>query len=74
MIFPICSFDAKNAVLCPQCEGKVETGELTKADVDAYIQTLMSNNGFWDVTPTTLQTISDEISAEFNFTTAQAGS
>lgn len=46
----------------------------TKADVDAYIQTLMSNNGFWDVTPTTLQTISDEISAEFNFTTAQAGS
>lgn len=46
----------------------------TKADVDTYIQTLMSNNGFWDVTPTTLQTISDEISAEFNFTTAQAGS
>ena len=37
MIFPICSFDAKNAVLCPQCEGKVETGELTKADVDASI-------------------------------------
>ena len=23
MIFPICGFDAKNAVLCPQCEGKV---------------------------------------------------
>jgi len=37
MIFPICGFDAKNAVLCPQCEGKVETGELTKADVDASI-------------------------------------
>ena len=37
MIFPICGFDAKNAVLCPKCEGKVETGELTKADVDASI-------------------------------------
>ena len=37
MIFPICGFDAKNAVLCPQCEKKVEIGELTKADVDASI-------------------------------------
>ena len=37
MIFPICGFDAKNAILCPQCEGKVETGEITKADVDASI-------------------------------------
>ena len=37
MIFPICGFDAKNAVLCPQCEAKVETGQLTKADVDASI-------------------------------------
>jgi len=37
MIFPICGFDAKNAVLCPQCESKVESGELTKADVDASI-------------------------------------
>ena len=37
MIFPICGFDAKNAVLCPQCEAKVDAGELTKADVDASI-------------------------------------
>ncbi len=37
MIFPICGFDAKNSVLCPQCESKVESGELTKADVDASI-------------------------------------
>ena len=37
MIFPICGFDAKNAVLCPQCEAKVEKGELTKADVEASI-------------------------------------
>jgi transcription antitermination factor NusA-like protein len=37
MKFPICGFDAKNAVLCPQCETKVETGELTKTDVDASI-------------------------------------
>ncbi len=37
MIFPICAFDAKNAVLCPQCEGKVDSGVLTKADVDASL-------------------------------------
>ena len=37
MKLPICTFDAKNAVLCPQCEGKVESGELTKADIDASI-------------------------------------
>ena len=38
MIFPICGFDAKNAVLCPQCEAKVETGKITKADVEASIK------------------------------------
>ena len=37
MKLPICIFDAKNAVLCPQCENRVETGELTKADVEASI-------------------------------------
>jgi len=37
MMLPICGFDAKNAVLCPKCEGKVESGELTKADVEASI-------------------------------------
>ncbi|MDH5431295.1 MAG: transcription elongation factor NusA [Nitrosopumilus sp.] len=35
MKLPICGFDAKNAILCPQCENKVESGKLTKADVDA---------------------------------------
>lgn len=35
---PICNFDAKNAILCPQCESKVESGQLTKADVDASIK------------------------------------
>ena len=37
MELPICGFDAKNAVLCPQCETKVDTGEITQADVDASI-------------------------------------
>jgi hypothetical protein len=34
----------------------------------------MTGNGFWDITAETLDTISDTISAEFSFTTAQAGS
>ncbi len=38
MKLPICNFDAKNSILCQQCERRVEEGELTKADVDASIK------------------------------------
>lgn len=38
MQVPICTFDAKNSVLCPQCESKLESGQLTKADVDASMK------------------------------------
>ena len=38
MKLPICIFDAKNSILCPQCEKKVEDGQLTKSDVDASIK------------------------------------
>ena len=38
MKLPICNFDAKNSLLCPQCEKKVEEGKLTKADVDCSIK------------------------------------
>lgn len=44
----------------------------TKAQVDGFISQLMAGNGFWDVTPIKLDEISDAISAEFSFTTAQA--
>ena len=38
MQLPICSFDAKNSLLCPQCEKKVEDGKLSQSDVDASIK------------------------------------
>jgi transcription antitermination factor NusA-like protein len=38
MKLPICNFDAKNLLLCPQCEKKVEDGKITKADVDASMK------------------------------------
>lgn len=38
MQVPICEFDAKNAVLCPQCESRIESGDLTRADADASIK------------------------------------
>jgi len=38
MKLPICNFDAKNAVLCLKCESNVESGSITKADVDASIK------------------------------------
>ena len=37
MKLPICIFDAKNSVLCPQCEGKIDSGLLTQADANASI-------------------------------------
>ena len=38
MKLPICNFDAKNSILCPQCESKIESGKLTKADAEASIK------------------------------------
>jgi len=29
---PICNFDAMNGILCPQCESKLDSEKLTKAD------------------------------------------
>lgn len=35
---PICSFDAMNGILCPQCESKLGSGKITNADVEASIK------------------------------------
>jgi transcription antitermination factor NusA-like protein len=35
---PICTFDAKTAILCTKCETKLRLGHLTHADVDGAIK------------------------------------
>lgn len=45
---------------------------LSSTKIDGFMDTLMADNGFWDVTPTTLDLISDEISAAYGFTKEQA--
>jgi len=45
---------------------------INKAQVDEYKSQLLAGNGFWDVTPETLDSISEEIAAAFGFTVAQA--
>jgi len=35
---PICSFDAKSGVLCSKCEAKLQSGGITKDDVEASIR------------------------------------
>ncbi len=35
---PICSFDARMGVLCPKCDAKLRSGQLTKTDVDVSIK------------------------------------
>ncbi|WP_369871787.1 DUF4856 domain-containing protein [Aquimarina sp. Aq78] len=48
---------------------------LTRTEVQGLIDQLMGGtNGFWDVTPATLQSISETIAGKFSFTVAQAGS
>jgi len=46
----------------------------SKDEVLFLTDSLMQGDGFWDVTAETLDTLSDTISAEFSFTTEQAGS
>lgn len=47
----------------------------TQSEVDGMISDLMAGtNGFWDVTPATLDAISEAIAAKFNFSVDQAGS
>ena len=49
-----------------------ETGApyISAGNVEGYLEQLMNGNGFWDVTPETLDSISEEIAAPFEFTVA----
>lgn len=55
-------------------QSDVEAPYFTKAEVDAFIATLLEGDGFWDITDETLDTMSETIAAEFDFTVAQAAS
>lgn len=48
----------------------------SRTEVDGLINDMMSDgvNGLWDVTPATLDAVSEAIAAEFSFTVAQAAS
>ncbi len=48
----------------------------SKAEADAFIEDLLDDgpNGLWDVSPATLDTLSEAIAGRFDFTVAQAGS
>lgn len=44
----------------------------THEEVNGFLATLMAGNGFWDVTPATLDTMSSEIASRFGFTVEAA--
>ena len=44
----------------------------TLQEVTSFIDTLMVGNGLWDVTPDTLDTMSETIAAKFDFTVQEA--
>jgi len=45
---------------------------LSKEKIDMFKEQLLDGNGFWDVTPQTLDSISEEIAAAFGFSVAEA--
>ncbi len=45
---------------------------LSKEKIDMFKEQLLDGNGFWDVTPETLDSISQEIASAFGFTVAEA--
>jgi hypothetical protein len=51
-----------------------ETGApyISAENVENYLEQLMAGNGFWDVTPETLDAISEDIAAAFDFSVEQA--
>lgn len=51
-----------------------ETGApyISAENVENYLEQLMAGNGFWDVTPETLDAISEDIASAFDFSVAQA--
>jgi len=46
----------------------------SKSEVDSFINLLTAGNGFWDIDSATLDQISNDIAAKFDFTVEQAGS
>jgi len=54
-------------------EANSNSSLFSKTEVDGYINQLTAGNGFWDVTPTTLDAISESIADKFDFTVEQAG-
>ncbi len=45
---------------------------LTKSQIDDFKTSLLNGNGFWDVTPETLDAISEEIATAFGFSVSEA--
>ncbi len=48
------------------------TPYVSPSEIDTFKTQLLEGNGFWDVTPETLDTISETIATAFNFTVEQA--
>jgi len=51
-----------------------DNGLFTSAEVNGFLDQLMTGNGFWDVSSETLESISEGIADKFDFTVDQAGS
>ena len=46
---PICSFDARAGVLCPKCDARLKSGQLSQTDVDVSIKLAKAAENSTDV-------------------------
>jgi transcription antitermination factor NusA-like protein len=46
---PICTFDAKTGVLCPKCESRLKSGELSDVDVECSIKLIKLSHKNQDI-------------------------
>jgi transcription antitermination factor NusA-like protein len=61
---PICTFDAKTAILCAKCETKLRSGQLTEADIEGAIKITKLAERNQDISKFTM-TSASKVDADF---------
>jgi hypothetical protein len=51
---PICAFDARTGILCPQCNSKLRSGQLTQTDIDVSIKITKASEKNQDISKMSL--------------------
>ena len=64
MKIPICTFDAKTAILCAKCEPRLRLGQLTDTDIEGAIKITRLAEGNQDISKFTM-TFASKVDEDF---------